>query len=185
MWGCYCFPSFFLNIVPDSTCITSCILIPFSNPCCCSRVASPCKPITTPSHFWRSSSGSFSVRYCRILEWWPRNWKNFCHTRTNDIFQLEFISFAAQGSVKVPQTDRVAAVLLLELSSVMELHLWLQGEPFRAQSEQLLQAADQALIKPLQLHGLPHLVRSSLNITKSTVQLTLHIEEAQNVKIKT
>lgn len=74
-------------------------------------------------------------------------------------------------------------MLLLELSSVMELHLWLQGEAFRAQSEKLLQAADQALVKPLQLHGLPHLVRSGSNIPKSTVQLTLHIEEAQNVKI--
>lgn len=85
--------------------------------------------------------------------------------------------------MNIPQTDREAAVLLLELSSVMELHLRLQGEAFGAQSEQLLQAADQALVKPLQLYGLPHLVRSGSNIAKSTVQLTLHIEEAQNVKI--
>lgn len=77
----------------------------------------------------------------------------------------------------------MAAVLLLELSPVMELRVRLPSEAFRAQSEQLLQAADQPLVLPLQLHAALHLVRVGANTTQSTVQVTLHVQEEDNFKI--
>lgn len=78
----------------------------------------------------------------------------------------------------------MSAELLLELSSVAELRVrLLLGEAFGAQSEQLLQAADQPLVLLLQLRTDPQLLTAGTNSTQRTVQITLHIDERHNVKI--
>lgn len=85
--------------------------------------------------------------------------------------------------LRIPQTDRMTAVLLLELSSVVELCVRLLCEAFGAQSEQLLQAVDQPLILLLQLHTALQLLTAGANTTQSTVQITLHIDGTGNFKI--
>lgn len=102
----------------------------------------------------------------------------------DDISKLLFVDTKAQlYFLRIPQTDRVTAVLLLELSSVVELCVRLLREAFRAQSEQLLQAVDQPLILLLQLHTALQLLAAGANTTQSTVQLALHIEGTDNFKI--
>ena len=71
------------------------------------------------------------------------------------------------------QSDRVAAELLLELSSAVELWVGLLCETFRAQSEQLLQAVDQPLVLLLQLHAALQIISVGPDSTQSTIQLSL------------
>lgn len=82
-----------------------------------------------------------------------------------------------------PHTDHVTAVLLLELSSVVELCVRLLCEALRAQSEQLLQAVDQPLTLLLQLHAALQLLTAGANTTQSAVQLALHIEGTDSFQI--
>lgn len=98
---------------------------------------------------------------------------------------LHFTNQDPGRPLNVPQTDRMAAVLLLELSPIAELSVRLLGEAFRAHSQQLLQAADQPLVLALQLHAALHLVRLGANATQSTVQLTLNVTEERRFQDST
>lgn len=97
----------YINYIQGITCNVSCVLVPFSSPCWCSWATLPCRPITTPSHLWRALSGTLWVRYCRILEWWLRNWKNFWKQKWSQIIFLSssfFFSFF-ETVFPLPPTD--------------------------------------------------------------------------------
>lgn len=70
---------------------------------------------------------------------------------------------------------RVVVVLLLELHNVLHLQLGLLLQALGAQSEQLLQAVDEALVEPLQLLAAPHPLTLAADASQSAVQVVLQV----------
>lgn len=90
---------------------------------------------------------------------------------------------AAQLLAVSARTDHVTGVLLPQTSSVAELHLGARVQAVAAQSEQLLQAANELLAMMLQVHAAVLLVATATHAIHRLVQLPLNSQNRRPANV--